>query len=336
MANPFAVEPPSWYQRIAQPSNALNALGSLAGRYIGAAGSAATGTGDPEVDKKPYYQRFRTNLANTYKQDADPMWRMREMRMQTEMAQFAMNVESYRFKNQLIQKQSLQEAQAQREIWELQDEAQRNGEGPNGVLNTIYRGNNPKVLTFWNTTQLAASRQLTAMRVNSDKVNVNRMIDTLLPVDRAQALSMPREEGTGLPTPETWAFVYQAAARSQAAKEAEQRAKTGGDLIFEDFDIGGKKYTGVRQEGKGGFRLLPHEAQGANKMNFAKWQEAARLYRDATAALSDVKKTLKAEQMAEARASQAAAKKTMEDLEKAMISPASAGDATEDPLGLFK
>lgn len=245
MADPFSVEPPQWFQRLAQPSNALNALGSMAGRYIGAAGSAATGTGDEQVDRKPYYQRFRTNLANTYKQDADPMWRLKEERFKTEAAQVAMNFQNFRTKSEVTQRKAAQDIQAQREILDLQAEAQRNGDGPNGVLNTMYRGNNPTVLNFWNNAQLMASRQLTAMRVNSDKTHWNRLIDSLDIEDRATAMSMPRDEVTGLPADETAQFIKQAAARKQARLTAADKAKN--DQAFKNLPLGAQIYERLKR-----------------------------------------------------------------------------------------
>lgn len=343
MANPFDVSPPDWFSRLAQPSPALPALGSLVGRYAGAAVSAATDSGNPELEKKPYYERFRTGLADSYKTDADPMWRIKEMRMRTEMSQFALNVENYRTKNELIQRKSVQEAQAQREILELQAEAQRNGDGPNGVLNTIYRGNNPTVLNFWNSTQLSASRQLTAMRVNSDKTNVNRMIDSLDPVDRAKALSLPREEGTGLPTPEGYAFITEAAGRKEARLKAIEKAKT--EQNFKNLPLEAQMYERLKFYEKEGDELgmqtmedalARKKSQQLSKTDSALLTDALSRRRQASIKLADAKTQLVPAAKAAAQAALDQAEADVKRMIEMQAAPTKSDSPKEDPLGLFK
>lgn len=343
MTNPFSVEPPSWFQRLAQPSNAANALGGLVGRYIGTAGRAATDRGDTSDQNNTFYNRFRGNLRDSYKQDADPMWRVKEMRLQTEMAQVAANFQSFRTKNELIQRKSLQEVQAQQEILGLQTEAQKNGDGPNGVLNTIYRGNNPKVLEFWNSTQLAASRQLTAMRVNSDKTNVNRMIDSLDPVDRAKALSLPREEGTGLPTPEGYAFITEAAGRKEARLKAIEKAKT--EQNFKNLPLEAQMYERLKFYEKEGDELgmqtmedalARKKSQQLSKTDSALLTDALSRRRQASIKLADAKTQLVPAAKAAAQAALDQAEADVKRMIEMQAAPTKSDSPKEDPLGLFK
>lgn len=350
MANPFDVAPPEWYSRIAQPSNALNALGGLAGRYIGTAARAATDRGGSQDPNNTFYHRFRSNLRDSYKQDADPMFRVKEMRMKTEMAQFALNVENFKTKNELIQRKSAQEAQAQNEILQLQAEAQRNGEGPNGVLNTIYRGNNPTVLGFWNTTQLAASRQLTSMRINSDKTSVNSLIAKLSPTRRAKALSMPREEGTGLPTPETWAYIYSATAEEEADIKAKEVAKNAQQ--FKNLPLEAQMYERLKfyeQEGDElGVQtmqdaLARKKSQQLSKTDSALLNDALSRRRQAASKLADAKTQLipaaKSAAQAAFDAAELDVKRMLEMQSSDNPAPASTpatNAPASDPLGLFK
>lgn len=137
------------------------------------------------------------------------------------------------------------------------------------------------------------------------------------PEDYAKWVNMQNNPDTGFPGQDKITFLNERVKAKQG----------GGELLFEDIDIGGKNFTTVRQEGKGGFRLIPHEAEGSNKINFAKWQEAARMYRDANAALSDFKKTTTDAQRGEAVRARDAAQATMMELEKVMKSPAAATQA---------
>lgn len=151
------------------------------------------------------------------------------------------------------------------------------------------------------------------------------------PEDYLTWINMENNPDTGLPGAEKVSFL-----------NARIQSKDAGTLDFEDVEIGGKPYTTVRARGSKNFRLIPHDVQGGSKLHQMKWQEASRIYRDATSALSDLKKTLRPEQAAEARAAQAAAKKTMEEMEVLMSSPQSPAGAApttttqDDPLGLFK
>lgn len=345
MSDPFSVEPPAWFQRLSTQGDPSKSLASLAGTVGRIGGAALNATEQPEAyqsGKTPgYYQRFRTNLAESYKTEQDPLWKLKEMRLKTEISNLGLQAESFGFKNRMQQQQSLMQAESLKELAQLQTQAIEKG----NPLLVEYSGVNPFTQKAWSAARLDASRGLVAKQMASDKTQINALIAKLPLEKRAIAMSMPRDDN-GYPSPATWDYITRSAAeaeKTQASKPLhpigrllhdreqvaaaggdtsmfdKELAKEGGELMFEDIDIGGKKFTSVRQEGKGGFRLIPHE--GNDKLTIMKFQEASRQKRDALKALSDFKRTLEPAQKQAAQDALEAAQKIIDESEARLSSP---------------
>lgn len=338
---PIDARTPAWLEeQSARPWNGLNNAARLVGQYAGTAIDAALPSGDAELDKKPYLDRFRTSMVNQQKSASDPNWRLKEMVAQAQYKASMMHGEQAALRGVMAFKSLQQQTEGEKELAVLASEAAAKGNDP---LAVPYMGTNPFTQKMWGNAQLQYSRGLVQKRLDSDKVRLNKMVDELGIEDRSAFLQMPRGDD-GMPTQEGWSFLNAATTRAQVRKDAKdfkpmssvgrliadkEKAELAGldvtpfnaalntesknsELIFEEADIGGKKFTTIRQAGKGGFRLIPHS--GDNKMKAAKLQAAYRQKQQALNGLGSSSAMLK-EQKGVLQKSLDEAEKTITELE---------------------
>lgn len=201
---------PRWLESLSARPVDYSGIGQVAGRYLGALGTTATGSGDEQIDQKSFGDRFRTNLANTYK---PPDWRLREYMAKRQYEQGLLQGQSLLLRNELAFKQMQQSAASERELADLASQAADKGNNP---LEVQYMGANPITQKSWGNVQLQYSRGLVAKRLDSDRVRINKLVDSLTPEKRSIFLQIPRGDD-GMPTPEGWAYLNQAT--SEMAKQ---------------------------------------------------------------------------------------------------------------------
>lgn len=206
-------ETPRWLEALAANPPNYSGLGQLAGRYAGSLVNSFTGSGDEQIESKPFYQRFRTNLANTYKQDQDPNWRLREFLAQNQYQQGLLQAKSLMLQNNIRMQQLKQQTDAEGDVAAWSQEVQQAGGGPEAILNTPFFKANPHAVNTVNSIKLNASRALVEQRLNSDRIEANKLADSLSPEDRAIFYTKPRNPN-GTPSAEGWQFLREAAARA--------------------------------------------------------------------------------------------------------------------------
>jgi len=182
---------PRWLESLSARPVDYSGLGQTVGAYLGALGTTALGSGDKQVEQQPFGQRFRTNLAQNYRQAADPNWRIHDIMAQAQYEHAKLQGQSLALRGAVAFRQMQQQVDSEKEMADWAEQARQNGVGPEGVVKTPYTGSNPVTANLVSKAHLEASRAMMQLRLNSDKTLWNTAITKLSPANRAIVLPCP-------------------------------------------------------------------------------------------------------------------------------------------------
>jgi len=213
--------PPRWLESLAARPVDYSGLGQAAGKYLGALGTTALGSGDEQIDKQPFGQRYRTNLTNTYKQAADPNWRIHEVMARAQYEHAKLQGQSLALRGAMEFQKMQQQLDSDKELASLWAKTKSSGGDP---TNIPYEGNNPITRNFWTDAQVQYSRSTANLARQEHIKTLNDMMAKLDLPDFVAASNMP-DSPTGLPTDEKMTFIRGAAQKRMSRELLIQAAK---------------------------------------------------------------------------------------------------------------